>query len=90
VVIEEDAALGPGVIVLPNVTIGRGAIVTAGSVVTKSIPPKKLVHGNPARTIAFVEMPWDWMCLPKNSPKDFDQLRQPLPIIRGRAASSVA
>ena len=40
VLIEEDAVVGPGVIVLPNVTIGRGAIVTAGSVVTKSVPPR--------------------------------------------------
>ncbi|PYL86817.1 MAG: acetyltransferase [Verrucomicrobia bacterium] len=57
VVIEEDAVLGPGVIVLPNVTIGRGAIVTAGSVVTKSVPPKTMVQGNPARPIATVEVP---------------------------------
>jgi acetyltransferase-like isoleucine patch superfamily enzyme len=57
VVIEEDAALGAGVIVLPNVTIGRGAIVTAGSVVTKSVPPKTMVQGNPARPIATVEVP---------------------------------
>src|SRR5438876_5785413 len=55
VVIEEDAALGAGVIVLPNVTIGRGAVVTAGSVVTKSVPPKTMVQGNPARPIATVE-----------------------------------
>ena len=58
VVIEEDAVLGPGVIVLPNVTIGRGAIVTAGSVVTKSVPPKTMVQGNPARPIATVEVPF--------------------------------
>ena len=57
VLIEEDAALGAGVIVLPNVTIGRGAIVTAGSVVTKSVPPKTMVQGNPARPIATVEVP---------------------------------
>jgi hypothetical protein len=57
VVIEEDAVRGPGVIVLPNVTIGRGAIVTAGSVVTKSVPPKTMVQGNPARPIAIVEVP---------------------------------
>ena len=57
VLIEEEAALGAGVIVLPNVTIGRGAIVTAGSVVTKSVPPKTMVQGNPARPIATVEVP---------------------------------
>jgi serine acetyltransferase len=57
VVIEEDATIGPGAIVLPNVTIGRGSIVTAGSVVTKSVPPKTMVQGNPARPIATVEIP---------------------------------
>ena len=57
VIIEEDAVLGPGAIILPNVTIGRGAIVTAGSVVTKSVPPKTMVQGNPARPIATVEVP---------------------------------
>jgi len=57
VLIEEEAALGAGVIILPNVTIGRGAIVTAGSVVTKSVPPKTMVQGNPARPIATVEVP---------------------------------
>jgi UDP-3-O-[3-hydroxymyristoyl] glucosamine N-acyltransferase len=57
VVIEEDVTIGPGAIVLPNVTIGRGSIVTAGSVVTKSVPPKTMVQGNPARPIATVEIP---------------------------------
>jgi acetyltransferase-like isoleucine patch superfamily enzyme len=57
VVIEEDATVGPGAIIMPNVTIGRGAIVTAGSVVTKSVAPKTMVQGNPARPIATVEVP---------------------------------
>jgi len=57
VVIEEDATVGPGAIILPNVTIGHGAIVAAGSVVTKSVPPKTMVQGNPAQPIATVEVP---------------------------------
>lgn len=57
VVIEEDATIGAGAIVLPNVTIGHGALVTAGSVVTKSVPPKTMVQGNPARPIATFEVP---------------------------------
>jgi acetyltransferase-like isoleucine patch superfamily enzyme len=58
VIIEEDVSLGPGVIVLPNVTIGRGAIVAAGSVVTKSVPPRTMMQGNPARPIATVDIPF--------------------------------
>ena len=57
VVIEEDVSVGAGAVILPNVTIGRGAIVTAGSVVTKSVPPKTMVQGNPAQPIATVEIP---------------------------------
>lgn len=57
VVIEEDATVGPGAIILPNVTIGKGAIVTAGSVVTKSVPARTVVQGNPARPIATVDLP---------------------------------
>jgi oxalate---CoA ligase len=50
--LEDNVYLGPGVIVLPNVTIGHGAVVSAGSVVTHSVPPKTLVQGNPARPVA--------------------------------------
>jgi acetyltransferase-like isoleucine patch superfamily enzyme len=58
VVIEEDVAIGTGAIILPNVKISRGAIVTAGSVVNKSVPPKTMVRGNPAIPIATVGIPF--------------------------------
>ncbi|UJO17267.1 Maltose O-acetyltransferase [Fulvia fulva] len=51
IVIEEDCWLGGSVIVLPNVTIGKGSTVGAGSVVTKDVPPYSVVVGNPARVI---------------------------------------
>jgi acyl-CoA synthetase (AMP-forming)/AMP-acid ligase II/acetyltransferase-like isoleucine patch superfamily enzyme/acyl carrier protein len=50
--IEDDVYIGPGVIVLPNVTIGRGAVVSAGSVVSRSVPAHTLVRGNPATAVA--------------------------------------
>jgi acetyltransferase-like isoleucine patch superfamily enzyme len=55
--IERDAFIGPGVIVLPNVTIGYGAVVTAGSVVTRSVPPLTVVQGNPAVPVATCKAP---------------------------------
>jgi acetyltransferase-like isoleucine patch superfamily enzyme len=58
VVIEEDAMLGPGVIVLPNVRIGKGAVVMAGSVVSKSVPPMTVVQGNPAVAVATAGIPF--------------------------------
>ena len=51
--IEDDSFIGPGAIILPNVTIGRGAVVTAGSVVSSSVAPMTVVQGNPARPIAI-------------------------------------
>lgn len=50
-VIESDVWLGYGVIVLTGVTVGRGSIVAAGSVVSKDIPPYSIAAGVPARII---------------------------------------
>jgi acetyltransferase-like isoleucine patch superfamily enzyme len=50
--IGDDSFIGPGVILLPNVVIGNGAVVAVGSVVTRSVPPMTLVQGNPAVPIA--------------------------------------
>jgi len=50
-VIESDVWLGYGVIALTGVTVGRGAVVAAGSVVTKDIPPYSIAAGVPARVI---------------------------------------
>ncbi len=43
--------IGGGVIILPNVTIGDGSVIGAGSVVTKDIPPNCVAVGNPCRVI---------------------------------------
>lgn len=49
--IERDAFLGTGAVVLPDVTIGEGAIVGANSVVTKDLPSWSIAVGAPAKTI---------------------------------------
>lgn len=49
--IEDDAWLGGGVIVLPGVRIGQGAVIGAGSVVTKDVPAHVFAAGNPCRVI---------------------------------------
>lgn len=51
VIIEEDVWLGTGVIVLSGVRIGRGTVVGAGSIVTKSFPPYSVIVGTPARIV---------------------------------------
>jgi acetyltransferase-like isoleucine patch superfamily enzyme len=54
-IIEDYACIGAGANLLPGVKIGKGAIVGAGSVVTKDVPAKKVVMGIPARIIRDVE-----------------------------------
>ncbi len=54
--IGDKAWLGLNVIVLKGVEIGEGAIVAAGSVVTKSIPPWTMAAGNPARVVREISL----------------------------------
>lgn len=51
VIVEDDVWLGYGCIVLSGVTIGRGAIVSAGAVVTRDVEPYAIVAGVPARKV---------------------------------------
>lgn len=53
--IGEGASLGSSVTVLCGITVGKKAIVGAGSVVTKDVPEKAIVAGNPARIIKYVD-----------------------------------
>jgi len=55
--IGKRAFIGPGVIILPDVEIGEGAVVSAGSVVTRSVPAMTMVQGNPAVPIAKCGVP---------------------------------
>ncbi len=49
--VKKGASIGALSVVLPDVIIGRNAVVGAGSVVTKSVPDGALVYGNPARIV---------------------------------------
>jgi acetyltransferase-like isoleucine patch superfamily enzyme len=51
VVIGKDVWIGANVIILPGRTIGEGAVIAAGSVVTKNVEPYTIVGGNPAKLI---------------------------------------
>lgn len=51
VVVEKDAVIGAGAVLLPGVTIGREALVGAGAVVTRDVEPGVIVVGNPARVL---------------------------------------
>ncbi|MDO4308159.1 MAG: CatB-related O-acetyltransferase [Eubacteriales bacterium] len=52
IVIENDVWIGYGAIVFTGITVHRGAIVAAGSVVTHDVPPYTIVGGNPAKILS--------------------------------------
>ena len=54
VVVEDDVSIGGGAIILPGVKICKGAVIGAGSVVTRNVPKFQVICGNPARTMGSV------------------------------------
>lgn len=65
VVIEDNVWLGEFVSVLPGVTIGKGTIVGANSVVSRSLPPNVIAVGSPAKPIKFYNFEsqkWEKIC----------------------------
>jgi len=57
--IKKDAWIGVGAIILPDVTVGEGAVVGAGAVVTRDVEPYTVVGGVPAKLIRKLEVPWN-------------------------------
>jgi acetyltransferase-like isoleucine patch superfamily enzyme len=57
--VGEDCWIGGNAMLLPGVTIGRGCVVGAGSVVTKNVPDFTIVAGNPARIVRKIETQMD-------------------------------
>jgi acetyltransferase-like isoleucine patch superfamily enzyme len=54
-VVKKGASIGSGTTILSNISIGENAIVGAGSVVTKDVPPNSIVVGNPAKFLRSIE-----------------------------------
>lgn len=54
ILVRYGASIGAGAVILPNVTIGRFALVAAGALVTRDVPDHALVLGSPARPAGYV------------------------------------
>jgi UDP-2-acetamido-3-amino-2,3-dideoxy-glucuronate N-acetyltransferase len=54
-VLNSGASIGSGATILPGITIGSNAMVAAGAVVTRSVPPNAIVVGNPAKIVGYVD-----------------------------------
>jgi acetyltransferase-like isoleucine patch superfamily enzyme len=57
--VKKGASIGSGSTILANVTIGENAIVGAGSVVTRDVPPNSIAYGNPARVHRHIDQPME-------------------------------
>lgn len=61
------AKIGANATLLPSITVGAMALVAAGSVVTRDVPPRAVVAGNPARIVKTIDdltCPWDYIASP--------------------------
>jgi acetyltransferase-like isoleucine patch superfamily enzyme len=56
-VVKRGASIGSGSTILSNIVIGENAIVGAGSVVTRDVPPNTIVAGNPAKILRSITSP---------------------------------
>lgn len=54
-IIEDDASIGANATILPGLRISRGAMIGAGAVVTRDVPPNAIVVGNPARIVGYAQ-----------------------------------
>ncbi|MDF2836060.1 MAG: hypothetical protein K0Q63_1700 [Paenibacillus sp.] len=61
IVIGDNVWVGRGAVILPGVSIGSGAVVAAGSIVTRDIPPAVLAGGTPAKALREIDVPQDWI-----------------------------
>lgn len=57
VIIEDDVFVGPHCVILPNLTIGKGAVIQAGSIVTKSVPPATFWGPPPSGPLGTATVP---------------------------------
>lgn len=75
-VVRRGASIGANATILPGLEIGSGAMVGAGSVITRSVPPNAIAVGNPARIIGYVNANKSHPAQEKSNPETVNQITQ--------------
>jgi serine acetyltransferase len=83
--IKRGASVGANSTILSGVTIGASAMVAAGAVVARDVPPNAIVSGNPARITGYVDTPA--LAMKPASDRHLSAASQSLPILRVARAS---
>jgi acetyltransferase-like isoleucine patch superfamily enzyme len=76
VIIEDDVWIGAACIVLPGTLIGRGSVISAGSVLGKSVRPFSIVAGNPGRIIGYRVPKEEYFASEDLSPTNLNQAQK--------------
>ncbi|MDP0497916.1 MAG: WxcM-like domain-containing protein [Verrucomicrobiota bacterium JB024] len=71
-VLESGVSIGAGAVILPGIRVGTNAMVAAGAVVTRSVPPNAIVVGNPARIMGYVDAGYNGVINEKSDNKDIE------------------
>lgn len=72
--VQEGVLIGASATILGNITIGRGAMVAAGSLVLKDVPPHSMVAGAPAKVVGMLEEPIPALTMKHDVTQDFCEL----------------
>lgn len=75
--VKKGASISAGAVILPSLEIGENAMIGAGAVVTKSVPPNAIVVGNPARIVGYVDSKTTGS---SNAGVDLSQISKPIEI----------
>jgi UDP-2-acetamido-3-amino-2,3-dideoxy-glucuronate N-acetyltransferase len=79
-VLRQGASIGANATLLPGIEIGAGAMVGAGAVITRSVPPNAIVVGNPARIVGYTQTE-ETAAIPRDQASDATEIQSDVSVV---------